>query len=82
MRRDDEEAQALFAPLTSAVTQATVTAERSFLAHLQAAVRCAKKLRSAVTVACVTAEVKGANRVCASSSSRRISPQGALPDCR
>jgi hydroxymethylbilane synthase len=35
MRRDDAEAQALFAPLTSAVTQATVTAERSFLAHLQ-----------------------------------------------
>ena len=35
MRRDDEEAQALFAPLTSAVTQATVTAERSFLARLQ-----------------------------------------------
>jgi hydroxymethylbilane synthase len=35
MRRDDEEAQALFAPLASAVTQATVTAERSFLAHLQ-----------------------------------------------
>ena len=35
MRRDDEEAQTLFAPLTSAVTQATVTAERSFLARLQ-----------------------------------------------
>jgi hydroxymethylbilane synthase len=35
MRRDDVEAQALFEPLTSPVTQATVTAERSFLAHLQ-----------------------------------------------
>jgi hydroxymethylbilane synthase len=35
MRRDDMEAQALFRPLTSPATQATVTAERSFLAHLQ-----------------------------------------------
>jgi hydroxymethylbilane synthase len=35
MRRDDMAAQDLFQPLTSAVTQATVTAERSFLAHLQ-----------------------------------------------
>jgi hydroxymethylbilane synthase len=35
MRRDDEEAQTLLAPLTSALTQATVTAERSFLARLQ-----------------------------------------------
>ncbi len=35
MRRDDVEAQALFHPLISHVTQATVTAERSFLAHLQ-----------------------------------------------
>jgi hydroxymethylbilane synthase len=35
MRSDDVEAQALFQPLTSPVTQAAVTAERSFLAHLQ-----------------------------------------------
>jgi hydroxymethylbilane synthase len=35
MRHDDMEAQALFQPLISPVTQATVTAERSFLAHLQ-----------------------------------------------
>ena len=35
MRRDNREAQALFRPLTSDVAQATVTAERSFLAHLQ-----------------------------------------------
>jgi hydroxymethylbilane synthase len=35
MRRDDRESQALFQPLTSPATQATVTAERSFLAHLQ-----------------------------------------------
>jgi hydroxymethylbilane synthase len=35
MRGDDVEAQALFQPLTSHVTQATVSAERSFLAHLQ-----------------------------------------------
>jgi hydroxymethylbilane synthase len=35
MRRDDREAQALFQPLTSDVAQATVTAERSFLGHLQ-----------------------------------------------
>jgi hydroxymethylbilane synthase len=35
IRRDDVEAQALVQPLTSPVTQATVTAERSFLAHLQ-----------------------------------------------
>jgi len=35
MRRDDLEAQTLFQPLTSPVTQATVGAERSFLAHLQ-----------------------------------------------
>jgi hydroxymethylbilane synthase len=35
MRCDDVEAQVLFEPLTSPVTQATVSAERSFLAHLQ-----------------------------------------------
>jgi hydroxymethylbilane synthase len=35
MRRDDAEAQALFRALTSPATQAAVTAERSFLAHLQ-----------------------------------------------
>jgi hydroxymethylbilane synthase len=35
MRRDDVEGQALFRPLTSRATQATVAAERSFLAHLQ-----------------------------------------------
>jgi hydroxymethylbilane synthase len=35
MRSDDAAAQALFQPLTSAATQAAVTAERSFLAHLQ-----------------------------------------------
>jgi hydroxymethylbilane synthase len=35
MRCDDTAAQALFRPLTSLATQATVTAERSFLAHLQ-----------------------------------------------
>jgi hydroxymethylbilane synthase len=35
MRSDDVEAQALFQPLTSPATQAAVTAERSFLAHLQ-----------------------------------------------
>jgi hydroxymethylbilane synthase len=35
MRRDDAEAQALFRPLTSHATRAAVTAERSFLAHLQ-----------------------------------------------
>ncbi|HSF29184.1 MAG TPA: hydroxymethylbilane synthase [Candidatus Tectomicrobia bacterium] len=35
MRSDDGAAQALFQPLTSPVTQAAVTAERSFLAHLQ-----------------------------------------------
>jgi hydroxymethylbilane synthase len=35
MRRDHREAQALFQPLTSDVAQATVTAERSFLGHLQ-----------------------------------------------
>jgi hydroxymethylbilane synthase len=35
MRSDDEEAQALFAPLASPATQAAVSAERSFLAHLQ-----------------------------------------------
>ena len=35
MRSDDAAAQALFQPLTSAATQAAVSAERSFLAHLQ-----------------------------------------------
>jgi hydroxymethylbilane synthase len=35
MRREDAVAQALFQPLTSATTQAAVTAERSYLAHLQ-----------------------------------------------
>jgi hydroxymethylbilane synthase len=35
MRCDDVEAQALFQPLSSPITQATVTAERSFLGHLQ-----------------------------------------------
>jgi hydroxymethylbilane synthase len=35
MRSDDEEAHALFKPLTCTATQAAVTAERSFLAHLQ-----------------------------------------------
>jgi hydroxymethylbilane synthase len=35
MRSDDAAAQALFQPLTSATTQAAVSAERSFLAHLQ-----------------------------------------------
>jgi hydroxymethylbilane synthase len=35
MRGDDAAAQALFQPLTSAATQAAVTAERRFLAHLQ-----------------------------------------------
>jgi hydroxymethylbilane synthase len=35
MRSDDEEAHTLFQPLTCADTQATVTAERSFLACLQ-----------------------------------------------
>jgi hydroxymethylbilane synthase len=35
MRSDDAEAHTLFQPLTCTGTQATVTAERSFLAHLQ-----------------------------------------------
>jgi hydroxymethylbilane synthase len=35
MRSDDGPAEALFRPLTSPATQAAVTAERSFLAHLQ-----------------------------------------------
>ena len=35
MRSDDAAARALFQPLTSAATQAAVSAERSFLAHLQ-----------------------------------------------
>src|SRR5919109_4980968 len=35
MRSDDAEAPTLFQPLTCTGTQATVTAERSFLAHLQ-----------------------------------------------
>jgi hydroxymethylbilane synthase len=35
MRSDDEAADALFKPLTCTATQAAVTAERSFLAHLQ-----------------------------------------------
>jgi hydroxymethylbilane synthase len=35
MRSDDEEAHVLFQPLTCTTTQAAVTAERSFLAHLQ-----------------------------------------------
>ena len=35
MRNDDEEAQALFQPLTCTATQAAVTAERTFLARLQ-----------------------------------------------
>jgi hydroxymethylbilane synthase len=35
MRSDDREAQALFQPLTSPALQAAVTAERSFLAHLE-----------------------------------------------
>jgi hydroxymethylbilane synthase len=35
MRSDDEEAHTLFQPLTCTATQAAVTAERSFLAHLQ-----------------------------------------------
>jgi hydroxymethylbilane synthase len=35
MRSDDVEAHALFRPLTSRATQAAVTAERSFLAHLE-----------------------------------------------
>jgi hydroxymethylbilane synthase len=35
MRSDDVEAQALFQPLTSTATHAVVSAERSFLAHLQ-----------------------------------------------
>jgi hydroxymethylbilane synthase len=35
MRSDDAAAQALFQPLTCAATQAAVSAERSFLAHLQ-----------------------------------------------
>jgi hydroxymethylbilane synthase len=35
MRSDDGAAQALFQPLTCPATQAAVTAERSFLAHLQ-----------------------------------------------
>jgi hydroxymethylbilane synthase len=35
LRCADEAAQALFQPLTSPATQAAVTAERSFLAHLQ-----------------------------------------------
>jgi hydroxymethylbilane synthase len=35
MRSDDEEAHTLFQPLTCTATQATVTAERTFLARLQ-----------------------------------------------
>jgi hydroxymethylbilane synthase len=35
MRRDDAAAQALFAPLGAPATQAAITAERCFLAHLQ-----------------------------------------------
>lgn len=35
MRTDDDRAQALFAPLTSPAAEATIGAERSFLAHLQ-----------------------------------------------
>jgi hydroxymethylbilane synthase len=35
MRRADREAQTLFQPLTSAAIQAAVSAERSFLAHLE-----------------------------------------------
>src|SRR6266542_3846852 len=35
MRSDDAAAQTLFQPLSSLATQAAVTAERSFLAHLQ-----------------------------------------------
>lgn len=35
MRSDDDEAHRLFVPLTSQVIEATITAERSFLAHLQ-----------------------------------------------
>jgi hydroxymethylbilane synthase len=35
MRSDDQQAQALFEPLTSPAIQATVSAERSFLAHLE-----------------------------------------------
>jgi hydroxymethylbilane synthase len=35
MRRDDTAAQGLFQPLTALATQAAVTAERSYLAHLQ-----------------------------------------------
>jgi hydroxymethylbilane synthase len=35
MRSADAEAHTLFGPLTCTATQATVTAERSFLAHLQ-----------------------------------------------
>jgi hydroxymethylbilane synthase len=35
MRSDDAAGQALFQPLTSPATQAAVTAERCFLAHLQ-----------------------------------------------
>jgi hydroxymethylbilane synthase len=35
MRRADEAAQALFEPLTSSATQAAITAERRFLAHLE-----------------------------------------------
>jgi hydroxymethylbilane synthase len=34
MRSDDEWARSLFAPLSSHTTQATITAERSFLARL------------------------------------------------
>ena len=40
MRSDDEEARTLFQPLTCTATQATVTAERTFLARLQEGVRC------------------------------------------
>jgi hydroxymethylbilane synthase len=35
MRADDDQAQALFTPLASQATEAAITAERSFLAHLQ-----------------------------------------------
>ena len=35
MRTDDDQAQALFAPLTSPAAQATISAERSFLVRLQ-----------------------------------------------